>query len=185
MNPSLEKFAVIVDRLIADDSEKPVFETVDEFKTHYKTADISKFLEELKEYLKEHEFNFKFEELPLFSGIKIVKDDLVTLINAAEEYLRGIDEFFQDETKRTDYSDQLGHPLIRELPLSINYWTNAKIEDIQSLIEKYIIVPEKDILEETSIVDEIENFHRCLAMIIGKHQILTDELKAVKSKNNE
>ncbi|AOC55220.1 hypothetical protein LCDVSa136L [Lymphocystis disease virus 3] len=182
MNPSIEKFIAVIDRLSADDSEKPTFETVDEFKNYYKTVDISKFLEELKEYLKENEFNFKFEAMPLFNEIKINKTDIVALIDAAVEYLKTIDEAFGDETKRKDYADRLGHPLIKDMPLSIDYWAKAKTEDVQLLVRKYVVVQEKDVDVDTSIVEEIETFHRCLASIIGKHQILTDELKAIKSE---
>ncbi|AAU11056.1 hypothetical protein LDVICp213 [lymphocystis disease virus-China] len=182
MNPLLEKFAVVIDRLAADDSEKPTFETVDEFKTHYKTNDIFKFLKELKEYLKKNEFNFKFDELSLFTRTEISKDDLIAFIDAAVEYLKVVDEAFEDETKRKDYADRLGHPLIKDLPLNVNYWSTVKTEEVQSLIEKYIIIPEKNILEETSIIEEIETFHRCLASIISKHQILTDEIKSIKTK---
>lgn len=181
MNRSLEKFKFIVDRLIENKSEKSDFKTIDELKSFFNLTEIIKFIETFKTYLEDENNLLKFElkNLSLFSNLpetlgEIVKDDILIMLSTLLIYLNNIDEIFQDEDKRLIYINQLAHPLVKELPLSIDFWSNAKLEDIETIMLKHI---KQDIFTESSICDEVHTLHCCLSKIIKKHQMLVSELK--------
>ncbi|NP_078681.1 hypothetical protein LCDV1gp045 [Lymphocystis disease virus 1] len=196
MEPSLEKFNFITACFPDTNSECITFQNYEEFKKFFKLQTIVTFVHNLKDHIENNRsFNFNFKNLTVFKHVanafdQITKEDLLVLVNVAIEYFtdENMIEIFKNDTKCALFIKRLVHPVLRNIPLTLEFWVSATLDDVNKIFDAHMtqnLLSLQELFVETSITKDIEKIQACLTLIMQKHELLLDNLRFHKHAEDQ